>query len=106
MMGMFDTYLSRDGKYSIQLKVGPCALSNYVEGGPPGEEVEDGAYFSFEGVVVIRNGKVVYVGPEDGADVDGIKHYTKWGDDFDTETDQLDNYHPLKPLIQKLEGET
>lgn len=102
-MGMYDTYFSKDRVHAVQLKVGPCLLNEHIEGETAGEDVNDGAYFSFEGMVVVRGGRVVYVGPENGADVRGMKHYTKWGDDFDTETDTLDNYHPFKPLIQKLD---
>ena len=59
-MGIYDTYWSKDGMYSVQLKVGPnLSLHNFDIGDKV--DIEDGVYVSFEGVVVIVNNKLAAV---------------------------------------------
>lgn len=61
-MGTFDTY--KYGNLEVQLKVGPCILSNYEIG--DSVEIPDGIYHgNGDGIVIILFGKLHHVLPHD-----------------------------------------
>lgn len=98
-MGLYDTFVSKDEKVWVQLKNGECLMHTYAEGDvvDPGE-FPDAFYYSPEGVVVIRGGKVESVTEEapvqDPARV--LPCLTKWGGLFSPETgDSLSAHNPI-----------
>ncbi len=102
-MGTYDTFISRDGKLAIQLKVGHSRCRGFIVGSVVDpSEFPDAAYHSPEGVVVIDGGVVRSVTQKMPDSVPpGALHMTKWGDAFNPKTESLDSYHPMKNLLDQ-----
>ena len=100
----YDTFISRNGSLSIQLKVGDCACRTYIEGSRVNpSEFADAVYHSPEGIVVISGSVVRSVTRKVPDSVPpGMLSFTKWGDVFNPKTDSLDDYHPVKQVLAEL----
>lgn len=68
-MGIFDTFYDRHNDLSIQLKAGDPSLENFQVGDKV--DLDDGLYFSREGIVVIKLNKFI-----------GAYHYSDVKDKF------------------------
>ena len=101
-MGMFDTFVSKDGLLEVQLKNGPCLLNNYEEGGSVDGDYADAVYYAPEGVVVVRNGvveSVTHLDVQLKAD-DPLPRLTKWGDAYSPET--FKDLNPFTRVVAEL----
>jgi len=89
-MGLFDYF----GEEGIQLKAGECQMFDYHVG----EDVPlaDGVYVAYEGLVVVKSGKLLMTFPE------GFL-YNKWGGEL-YEQGILDADNPIVQTIQNLRG--
>ncbi len=97
-MGMYDTFQSKDGRFAVQLKNGPCLMYVYQEGDDVGDEFEDAVYHAIDGIVVIWNGRVLSVSAHIPLTLPaGLKHLSKWGDVMSPDQ-SLDDLHPLAGL--------
>lgn len=83
---MFDTFMSKDKKISLQLKNGACVLKEYVVGDYVDDPAfKDGIYVGLEGFVIILNSKVELV-TESKEDLGAYKNlpvFSKWGEEID-----------------------
>jgi len=81
-MGMYDEFVSEDGKVRVQLKVGAC-MYEYKVGDSVDDGVDyldDGVYYGWEGVVVIYQRKVWSVSETMPEKLPAeLPHRTKWG---------------------------
>jgi len=89
-MGLYDCF----GEEGIQLKAGECQMFDYRVG----EDVPlaDGVYVAYEGLVVIKSGKLLMTFPEG-------RLYNKWGSIL-TEQGVLDSDNPIVQAIQTSGG--
>lgn len=86
-MGIFDTY---DG---AQLKCGDVCMQEYERGDKV--DIPDGAYITYEGVVVVENGVLVGTFTE---------IFTKWGDKMDP-VRILDSTNPIVAAMNAMKTE-
>ena len=94
-MGTYDEFISDDEKICVQLKVGECQCNLYKEGDKV--NISDGIYLGYEGVVVIKEGKVIGVFGEGQV-------FDKWGCNFNFNY-AINNLNPLKKVIKDILGE-
>lgn len=103
-MGMFDYFVSTDDSKTIQLKVGPCLLNVYREGSFVNGEVEDGVYYSPEGIVIVSGGVVAFVGDKEPTGTPKhLPRRTKWGQPFNPEQDSLEALNPVVQAMDDIE---
>ncbi len=89
-MGTYDNFLSDDEKICVQLKIGECLLKDYKAGDEV--NISNGIYMGYEGVVVIKDRKVVGVFGEGQV-------FDKWGGPFDF-NDAINELNPLKQVLE------
>lgn len=99
-MGMFDTFISKDGSVQIQLKTGPCVMHVYCEGDHiDAREFKDGVYVAPDGYVVIYYGIIAQVTTKkEDVDQRGLPLFSKWGDELESLDADLNVYHPVQAM--------
>lgn len=103
-MGTYDTFISRNGKMAVQIKSGKCLCRSYLVGSiiDP-TEFPDAVYHSPSGIVLIEGGVVRLVDSKVPDSLPpGTIHMTKWGDAFNPKTESLDDYHPVKQVLNEI----
>lgn len=88
-MGVYDTY----GELGAQLKCGDVSMEHYKVGDTV--PLEDGVYLTYEGAIVIKDGRFI---------AESARVFDKYGGEV-TYRDILDRRNPvvaaLKPLIEE-----
>jgi len=93
-MGCYDEFVK--GNICVQLKVGECLLIEYNEGDDV--VMKDGIYIGHEGVVVIKDSKVIAIFSKD-------EIFSKWGDVLSCE-EILNPHDYIKQCIDSVKENT